>query len=700
MASPSLPPLSGRILTFYMVLGVSVIAIIWRMFDLQILNGSTYIEQAFENKISRVSDPAPRGIIYDNRGVVLARNIATYIVTIIPAELPDEDLSAGQLDAIYLRLSQLLNMPITIPGSTPRSPCVPGRGIRDLVIEQRGIAPYSAVKIKCDIDREVALVIREEEPLLPGVHVIVEPVRDYPHGELMSAIVGYMAPIPDPNESEYFKDIHDYYVGRGLLPGRDRIGVSGVEASMQDVLAGLNGSKLQEVDVAGLPLRVVEVETDTVPGQNVQLTIDSRLQAAAEAALTARVRLINNYWAQFLTDQYNIPSGVAIAMNPNTGEVLALVSWPSYDNNRFARFIDAEYYLELAADPLHPLINHAVAGLYPPGSVFKMVTAAGVLEENVIDPYRKLEDPGFLLTRNKYYPNDPGKAQRFVCWIYRSTNGGHGPVDFIRGIADSCDVYFYKVGGGWAPDKVDGLMNEERKDGLAKWMELFGFGQRTGIELPGESRGVVPTSKWKRINYGENWSTGDTYNAVIGQGYVLVTPMQMINSINAIANGGTLYRATLVDKILDGEGHVISDTQPEALRHLPITAEHLKLLNEGMRGAVVYGTLKGEINKFGDVGNPIIEVPEGINVGGKTGTAEYCDEIAWDKGLCEPGKWPAHAWTYLYAPYEKPEISVIVMMYNGSEGSLVAGPIASAILRAYFNLKAVDSAAPVTVSPN
>ncbi|MGH2522456.1 MAG: penicillin-binding transpeptidase domain-containing protein, partial [Anaerolineales bacterium] len=264
---------------------------------------------------------------------------------------------------------------------------------------------------------------------------------------------------------------------------------------------------------------------------------------------------------------------------------------------------------------------------------------------------------------------------------------GHGLVDFIRAISESCDVYFYKVGGGWAEDKIEGLGIAR----LAKWMELFGFGQRTGVELPGEVRGLIPSSDWKRINYGENWSTGDTYNAVFGQGYVLSTPLQMLNAINVIANGGHLYRPTLVDKILDGEGNVISDPLPDLIRTLPISPENLNLLRTGMRTAVTEGTLEGNIDVYGEVGIPIIDVPEGVTVAGKTGTAEYCDEIAYPKGLCVPGQWPTHSWTALYAPYENPEISVIAFVYNGGEGSKVAAPVASAILRAYFQLNESDS---------
>lgn len=695
-SSPSKP---WRVYVFYGVLIVTVGVLIGRLFLLQIVSHATYNEFAYENRVSRVSDPAPRGIIYDRRMTPLVSNVPAFNIVITPADFPDLADNAAQVQAIYARLSKLLQMPVTVPGSEPQAPCKPGRGIDDLVREGLGYQPYVPVKIKCDVPKDVALVIRGELASMPGVDVQVEPLRNYPTGALTADIIGYMAPIPDPHQSDYFQKLYDYYLQRGLLPSRDRIGVTGIEASQQDLLAGQNGSELVEKDVTGKILRVLGVETETVPGLNVQLTIDVRLQAAAESILRKRMEALNNY----NPDAYKLVSGVAIAMNPQTGEVLAMVSWPTYDNNRFARNIDYPYYQQLAADPLHPMLNHAVSGIYPPGSAFKIVTASGALEEHIIDPKKQLMDPGKIVIQNKVYQTaDIGKSQTFVCWIDKTLGHGHGLVDFLHGLAWSCDVYFYKIGGGWNDENVKGL----GIDLLGKWMTLFGFGDYTGIELPGDAKAFVPTRDWKRINYGENWSTGDTYNAAIGQGYVLVTPLQLLDAFNVIATSGSLYQPTLISRILDGEGNVISATQPVLVRQLPISEENMRLVQDGLRLAVtdksdqpsMGGTLAGP-RSFGDT-SPIIDVP-GINVAGKTGTAEYCDEIAWAKGLCKPGKWPAHAWTALYAPVEKPEVTVIAFVYDGTEGSVTAGPIANDILRAYFELKRADSAgvgeaAPIT----
>ncbi len=691
-ARPAAPPL--RVAFFYAFLAVTALGLLARLFFLTVIEGETWAAAAFENRVSRVSDPAPRGIIYDARGVPLVINVPSFNVVVVPAYLPDSD---ARVEAIYNRLAELLNMPITVPGSTPQAACTAGtgpgatRGVRDLVEEGAGFRPFDAVKIGCDVPKELALVVREERAQMPGVDVVVEPLRQYPTGEYTAALIGYMAPIPSPQDNP---GSYEYYTQRGFLPGRDRIGVAGLEASMQDTLAGQNGSSLVEKDVSGQVLRVLGVDTATVPGSNIQLTVDVRLQNAAWAALTERINYVNDY-----LNREEIFAGVAIVMDPHTGEIKAMVSWPTFDNNRFARNIDYPYYVSLAGDegdpddpnddipanPFYPLLNHAVNILYPPGSVFKIVTATGALEEGVITPEREIEDEGKITIRDAYFPNDPGYNRDFVCW----NREGHGLIDFTHGIAQSCNVYFYKIGGGFADDRLDGLGIER----LGTWMRHFGLGQFTNVELPGELAGFIPSPDWKRITWGESWSTGDTYNAVIGQGYVHVTPLQMLNAYNVVINGGWLYQPTLIDKILDGQGNVITDTQPILLNpeRLPASPETLDLVRQGMRLAVTEGTLSGNRQVFGEPQLPIVDVPPDLHVAGKTGTAEYCDAFAWPRGWCIPGAFPTHSWTALYGPYEDPEVSVIVFVYHGGEGSHVAGPVAGNIMRAYFELKNLDA---------
>ncbi|MBI3362117.1 MAG: penicillin-binding protein 2 [Chloroflexi bacterium] len=653
---PVIPPV--RIFGFYVLIGLVFLVLVVRLVILQGIEGDKYLGLANENRQQLVNVAAPRGVIYDRNGVLLARNVPAFNITVTPAYLPD---SEAQIEAIYRYLSALTGVPI----GTADAKCRPGPGekdpgIRALVCEGDSLAPYSSVIIKGDVPPEVAFLVRERQRELPGVGVSVTALREYPTGPLTAHLVGYMGPIP-ANLAEDFKAL-------GFDPSRDRVGYAGVEATMQDVLSGRNGNKLIEEDVAGLEIRTIGEPTTPVPGNNIKLTIDVRLQAAAEAALRQRIEFINVYQNRTVT-----ANGVVIAMNPQTGEILSLVSWPAYDNRKFSRFIPTKYYDELSKDIAKPLINIAISGQFPPGSVYKMAAAIGALEERVIAPERKLFDAGKITITNKYFPNDPGKARDFVCW----KRDGHGWVDFITGIAQSCDVYFYKIGGGFPEDGVAGL----GVDNLAKWAHNLGYGEKTAIELPGEAIGNVPTRDWKRINLGENWSTGDTYIATIGQGFVLSTPLQVLNSIASLANGGTVYQPTVIREVLDGEGNVVQPFAPKILKKVPASPANIRLVQRGLLEVVLSGTAHDYVDTDAI----------GVSVAGKTGTAEYCDNLAIQKNLCIPGNWPTHAWVVLYAPAENPEIAVIAFVYNGGEGAVTSGPIAAKVLQAYFDLKRIDA---------
>jgi penicillin-binding protein 2 len=658
------PPIAPwRLAAFYGVMAVVFAALVLRLYRLQIAEGPLYQLLADQNRQQLVNLPAARGVIYDRRGVLLARNVPAFNITITPAYLPD---SEAQIDAIYQYLSTMTGVPV----GTADERCRPGPneadpGIRALVCEGDSLAPYRPVIIESDVPQEVAFVIRERLRELPGVGVSTSALREYPTGSLTAHIVGYMGPIP--------ASLAEEYEALGFDTSRDRVGYAGVEATLQDVLAGRNGVRLIEKDVAGLEIRTIGEPTPPVPGNNLRLTIDVRLQTAAEAALREQIEFMNRTQNRTVTQ-----NGAVIAMNPQTGEILALASWPTYDNQLFARFIPADYYEELSADEAKPLINQTVSGQFPPGSVFKMAAALGVLEEGTIAPDKQLFDEGKIVITNRYFPNDPGRAREFVCY----KEEGHGWVDFITGIAQSCDVYFYKIGGGYEEEGVTGL----GIDNLTKWARLLGYGEVTGIELPGEARGNVPENfrDWKRINLGENWATGDTYIATIGQGYVLSTPIQVLNSIASLANGGTLYQPTVVREVLDGEGNVVQPFTPRIIHRIPASPDNIRLVQRGMLEAVIGGTVTGYINTDAI----------GVSVAGKTGTAEYCDNLAIKKNLCQFGSWPAHAWIVLYAPYENPEIAVCAFVYNGQEGAVVAGWVAGKVLESYFNLKRIDAGQP------
>lgn len=751
----------------------SLVVLVLRLGELQFVQGDQFTEDAAENRLQTVLQPAPRGVILDRFGTALARNDPAYNVTIIPADLPDEP---ADIFDVYNRVSALVDVPATraIADAAGRTL---ERSLEEMVEEGRGIAPFRPVVVATDVSFEAAGQILEQAQMLPGVDVEVASVREYPTGVVTSHIIGYLGPI-GPEEELRLREL-------GYNPAFDRIGYAGIEAYFEDDLAGERGQELWVVDVAGERLSLIE-ETPRQAGLSVQLTLDLELQQAAQDALVREINIVNTEEQRLVTQQ-----GVVIAMNPSNGQILALVSWPTYDNSRFARNIDAPYYFTQLEDELRPLVNQSISSLYPPGSVWKLVTAVGVLEEGVIDPYDTLFCPGKLALPNAYAPRDESRDQTFVCW----KRDGHGSLNLLQGIAQSCDVYFYQVGGG--NDK--NVSSDTLRPGglgifdLYRWATAFGIGSELGIELPGELAGRMPESQWKRRNYGESWSTGDTYNAAFGQGYVTVTPLQLASAVAAIANGGTLYQPTIVQNLQDANGNIQVEFEPRIARtivpqpgedivlllqedmliqganslacrceessewydealcnpadyrasvdldpnlddditnlvdyrvnvpynypfnagicdelefeslkresefdyghpyHPPFATyesvngeSSIELVETGMREVVVSGTSSLKAMESLNVNAPPLT---GINEAGKTGTAEYCDNIAFPKGLCVPGQWPSHGWYVGYAPYENPEILVIAFVYNGGEGAAVATPIVREVMRAYFDLK-------------
>ncbi len=759
MKSNRLIPFQTWRLTFFQAVIFAVFLIFGlRMYELQVIRHSEFQEDANENRLKDFPIPARRGAIFDRNDRRLAFNVPAFNVSIIPAQLPGDQ--EAEFD-VYNRLSALVGVPPTREIAAQAGEFV--RSIEDLVAEGEGIEPFSPVIVAQDVPQLVAMQILEERIYMPGVDVDPVAVREYPTGALTTHIIGYMGPIPAEEANELR--------ALGYNPAFDRIGYEGVERYLETRLAGVRGAILREVDVAGEVVRIID-QVEPIPGQNVRLTIDTDLQAFAQQALIDQIEELNAAAGRAVSQQGNV-----IAMDPRTGEILALVSYPSYDNSRFARAIDGEYYLEVVNDPLRPLVNNTIKSKYPPGSVWKVITAAGVLEENVVDPDTWLLDQGQILVENRYAPLDRAASQRFVCWL----RTGHGRVDMIRGIAWSCDVYFYQIGGGNPNLSAQTIRPGGLGiDDLFRYGTAFGIGSELGIELPFENPNRMPDPDWKRRNEGESWSTGDTYNAAFGQGYVNVTPLQLLASVAATINGGVLYQPTIIREFLDEERQIISPFEPHVLRtinrellapgedltlllledmlmkretslacicepnsrwydpnrcdpngyrntvdlnpdpgiedlhnyriHIPlnysfnasvcqpvrfraasepyipafVSEETLTLVREGMRQAVI-----GEGGTAQPAALPFVEV------GGKTGTAEYCDDIARPLNLCVPGQWPAHAWYTGYAPYDDPEIIIIAFVYNGGEGSQVALPIVRRTMEEYFQLKAVRTGRPL-----
>ncbi len=702
-----------RLWIIYGVVALVMGSLLFRLISLQVIQGTSWLDQAVENYTTTVSIAPARGIIYDRNGFILAGNVASYSVVITPAGLPD---SAADIQNIYRELSTIIDVPATqgtIEDAKLVAECVPGPGIEQLVALGESVAPYRSVRVKCDVDDEIARMIREKAVDWPGVSVEIDPIREYPTGSLTANVIGFLGPIPARDEEEYRN--------LGFVPNRDKIGYAGVEAALDEILTGTPGQRTIQIDVAGKELRNLEAPIAPVPGDNLKLTIDTRLQTAAEAVLLTEIQSWNDYFGRI-----RISSGVIIAMNPRTGEILAMVTYPTYENNRMSRFIPAYYYEQLSEDPRRPLLNNAIQAEFPPGSVFKISTATGAINENVVRLGQEISAPGQLLLCEQFSPNDPctdTNTRPFVDWIFDTNPDGFGVIDFYRCIAFSSNVCLYKLGGGFEDEIEEGLGIFR----LGEYARAIGYGQPSGIELIGEQGGLIPSPQWKRINQGENWSTGDTYIASVGQGYVLGTPLQVLMSGATIANDGKLMQPTIVREVTDSEGKVIEmwfnpDDFTVAQRRIPdgyqispfiantkwdttvdpvikgysceegfcietgetktIQPSSIRAVQTGMRMAVTEP--RGTLNRIFS-GFPIA-------VAGKTGTAEYCDNVALEANRCQFGQWPTHSWTLAYAPFEDPEIIIMAFAYNGGEGASVAGPMVFRTMEAYFELKSIDIA--------
>lgn len=681
----------ARSYIFRAVILLAFSVLLLQLGNLQVLQGQTYRELADANRFRLVQVPSSRGVMYDRHGELLVRNRPVYNIVIIPAYLPDDDTAEAR---VFARLSELLNLPITtqfeaVAGYNngyfqtivhhqynrqiqrqiinPRSRQLKNAplGIRDAVNQKRNTAPFLPVTIATDVDPIIISKIEEDRINLPGVLIDVTPSREYLQGELLSHLLGYIGPIPAEQFDRYEALAYDL---------TDTVGLAGLEVEYETWLRGIKGLESIEVDVTGQKIQTVSQDIAARPGHNLRLTIDLELQQVTAAALQEQM------------DEVGSKQGVAIAMDPNNGEILAMVSLPSYDNNLFSGEITPRELSLLSENPQKPLVNHAIAGLYPPGSIFKIVPASGALQEQTVFEDTTFFDEGVLYLPNRFEPDNPDLAQPFFCWL----RAGHGEVSIVSALAWSCNVYFYQIGGGYEPIEYEGLGLER----MGRYAQMFGLGRATGIDLPGELDGLVPDPKWKRLNYAETWLTGDTYNMSIGQGFILVTPLQMINAYAAIANGGTLYRPHLVKEILDADGNVVEVIEPEVIGKLELDPQYLRLVRTGLHAAINWET--GTANEYFDA--------PGIDASGKTGTAEFCD--SYPQCLDRDGRVKtSHAWFTAYAPTNNPEIVTIVFIYGGKQGagvaiqgSEVSVPVTNKLLRHYFAIEGQDEEAPVEIA--
>ena len=578
---------------------------------MQVFEADRYEQRAQNNRLRELEVLPLRGLIYDRNGAPLVQNVANYTAVVTPADLPDE-----HQEEVFASLGEVLKMP---PEEIAQK------------VADKGGSPYEAVVIKDELDRDTALILKELTPTLPGVELRVEARRSYPSGDLTSLIVGYVGRI---SEEEYAS-----LRPRGYILN-DQVGKTGIEADYEDVLRGKPGKELAEVDATGRQLDVLDARA-AQPGQSVYLTLDLELQRKATEALR-----------QYMGSSEN---ATAVVMDVHSGEILAMVSLPSFDNNLFSRAISQQELDDLLSQPGNPLVNHAIAEMYAPGSTFKTITGLAALQEGVATTSTVITSKGYITVENEY---DPNVVYYFRDWAVL------GPMDFYRGVAMSSDVYFYYLAGGKADEGFRGL----GEDRLAQYARAFGLGQIAGVDLPDESPGIVPDAQWKEENWGETWYVGDTYSFGIGQGYLAVTPLQLVNAVSTIANGGELLRPRLVKEIQDDHGNTVATFGPEVRSQVPVNADYLAVMREAMRQSADYGVANS------------VAVP-GLSIAGKTGTAEFGEQHA-------DGKYDTHGWFVGFAPFDDPEIAVAVFVQQGG-GFQNAAPVARQIFDYYFHQRYV-----------
>jgi len=553
----------ARFLVFGLAVIIGIGALSTRLFYLQVAQGTEYTELAERNRTVLEAVPSTRGVIFDRAGRALVTNVPSFSVKIRPADLP-----MSRRAEVVDRLSALLGIETAEINTT---------------IDANPGSRFDLVRVAQDVPRQTANLIAESGLDLPGVEVVVESRREYSQGPLLSQIVGYTGPVA-PEQLEKLR-------ARGYLPD-DLLGKAGVEAMYETLLRGTYGQENVERDATGRRTQVLEAVRDAEPGSSLRLTIDTAEQRLAEKAMR---------WGM---QEAGIKRGVVIAMNPQTGEVLAMVSLPTYDDNDFASGISIREYNRLVRNPDKPLINHAVNAHYPPGSTYKLVTGTGGLADEEISP----ETP--LLTRPYLTLGDT----RFYDW----NRAGFGLCDLDCGFGHSSDTYFYQVAGMLGIDR------------LGYWARQYGFGAPTGIDLPGEVPGIVPTNRWKMDRVGERIFPGETYQAGIGQGFDAVTPIQLLNAYAALANGGKLFEPRVVREVIGPDGEVVQPFKPQLIRRLKASKADLREMREAARNVILFWRSYDIFNL------PII-------VAAKSGTAEF--------GTRDPqGRLPYHSWFVGFVP--------------------------------------------------
>jgi penicillin-binding protein 2 len=571
-----------RIKALVGLLFCALLLVLIRVGWLQLIEGERFLQLSQSSRLRLVPLINPRGLIRDRKGRIIADNKAFFSLGVVPRNL-------SQPEPILQRLKKVLP---------------------DLDIDKAKVKiqatknPFRPVVLYEQIDLSKVTYLLEREQEFPSVVILTQPVRNYPPGELVASVVGYLGEV-SKEELENFSMLR-------VEPG-DLVGKIGVEKMYNSYLQGEKGGKQVEVDAYGRFLKTIS-QKDPLPGDTVYLTIDLEIQKIAYEEMEKR-------------------KGVVLIGNLHTGEILTMLSLPSFDPNLFTKGISDKKWSELSEHPGNPLENRAVRGEYPPASTFKIVLVTAALEEKKITP-----DATFFCSGSYQV----GKRV-FKCW----KEEGHGSLNLKEALIHSCNVYFYQLGLKIGVEKI------------IHYARLFGLGEPTRIDLPSEKEGLLPSSQWKKKIYGEGWYPGDTANLSIGQGYILVTPIQMLNLISAVANGGNLFRPHLVKKIIDGKGNIIFQSSPERTGKIPTSSSTLNFLHQALRGVVEKGTGWRAKNKV-------------VKIAGKTGTVKLAEEQN------------PHNWFVGYAPADNPTLSIVVLVENREEEISIAPQIAGKILSRVF----------------
>ncbi|MDP4001120.1 MAG: penicillin-binding protein 2 [bacterium] len=579
---------------------ISVVVILARIFYLQGIKGEEFRDLAEGNKLRTEYVLAPRGLITDRFGNVITNNIPNFELVVIAPDLTlnsEDQLNGLKIVAEVLELS------------------VDELQERFNMIDQTSSQPQILVS---NVPKDKALVLISKQKEIAGFKIQDNPIRDYKDGEVFAHLVGYTGRItPDElaaNQGQNYL-INDY------------IGKTGIEIQYEDYLRGVAGKRQVEIDVLGeIKRNLGEISAKT--GANVKLNIDAELQRVLYHSLVNGLSKTKSR------------KGAAVAQDPRTGEILALVSLPSFDTNLFARGISQDEYSELINDPSIPLLNRVVAGTYPPGSTIKPALGIAALTEGTVKPNTKILDDGVIRIGSFNY--------------FGYNRQGLGLMDIYSAIARSSDIYFYTIGGGNPKSDVKGLGPEK----LAEWYRKFNLGKLTGIDLPSEKQGLVPDPAWKLETRNERWFLGNTYHYSIGQGDLLVTPLQLNNLTASIANGGKIMQPYILNNIIDNQGNVLKINEPHILKEDFLDDDIVRIIKTAMRQTVTNGS-----------GILLNSLP--LEIAGKTGTSQF--------STSQPGL--THAWFTSFAPASDPKIALTILAEAGGEGSTVAVPVARDVYR-------------------